>query len=590
MSTVKDEFLPSEPYGSHRKSVLCSPSNIFCNQASSVMGFHVLNRRFVADAGKLGVKFEPDPERLLRRLMDNLPTSMEDAKAKFGYAASQMSRFSQTQIDCLRNLNIVPITSGNGQMVLRHVAPNFCFIGSPENTDKIWKKIFDFVDFGEGANRFLQGLGVKDRPDPMQIAYQLARDPRVVYSSMPNLEYIQLLVALSNNIYLLQRDKVLWQMLQASAFLFGSAVEGDGSITTVLVRAQEIVIIDEPRLGVAFRSHLIVAPERDECELLYVALGARKLSKLVSQGYQLRGIARTTAGTNKLKNEIIQRAGIFFSIPEIAQRVRDKSLLLDKLQVKMHDHIIVRCNLQFGMISARHDESVTAVVDSKGTGCLLLVTDPAKVNYNQIAEALNAFILTKTNLGIDLTFETILKEDLEFLRLRGFGVDRLLNRLKEDQRLEKARRDSGRLSTELAVASATAAPKFPTSGLSIATQLRKAAQGARPVQGDFIIHPPTSTTVQEPTQTYCDTTAEFNLILSYKTPSWGLVTFHVFNQGDQLEKIVSDRLSDVTRFASLLRGLASVYEVPANSLHIFYDPIAGNIAFNRSGSLFFNIS
>src|SRR5947207_1302026 len=254
----------------------------------------------------------------------------------------------------------------------------------------------------------------------------------------------------------------------------------------------------------------MVAPERDDCELLYAAVGSPKLSNLVTQKPQFAGTAKTNARTEKLKATIIQRAGIFLKLPEIASNVKNSSVLGDNLRVEMYDSISVERKLKFGLITVTHCESVTAVVDTTGNSCRLLVTEPARVNYSQVAEALNSVILRTTNRGIDLIVETILKEDLEYLRHRGFAVDRLLDREREERRLEQSRRvpsqDPILTSSSKGQYESPQAPQYPSDQASITSQLKQAIEKVRPMDGMSIVHPASSTIVHEAPRSYCDTT------------------------------------------------------------------------------------
>jgi hypothetical protein len=309
----------------------------------------------------------------------------------------------------------------------------------------VWEDIFDFVDFGKRGNGFLEALGVKDTPDASQIADQLAREPRRIYDAMDIGGYLRLLSMLGANASVIQRDKALWGRLCGAAFLLGikSDVAEDGTTKTIacLAKAEDIMIVDEPRLGVIFREKLVIAPERDDCEILYVALGSPHLSALVRQRFTQRGSPMTNEETEVLQTHIIERAGIFLTVPEIIPQVQRKaSFLAQNLKIFRYDSLQVERSLVFGRIRATDTERVSAMVDSNVKGCLLLVTDPKRVNWNQVAEALHGVMLRKTNRGMDLLFETILKENLEFLRFRGFAVDRLLNRQMEEQRLAKARK------------------------------------------------------------------------------------------------------------------------------------------------------
>jgi hypothetical protein len=284
-------------------------------------------------------------------------------------------------------------------------------------------------------------------------------------------------------------------------------------------------------------------------------------------------------------------------------------------------------------------------------------------------------------------FETILKENLEFLRFRGFAVDRLLNRHQEEQRMAKAKkeaeekerrlqarlreertREETRRAAEVAAATpemngnghikdvkgnqstipgawqehtdeqpptytpehqprprvsqpggrtgllnsirnaigipdpltphssgtqppeAPPAPHFPTSKASIDQQLARAVNAGRPFNQKELFNPATSQMVHEAPQSYCDTTEAHDLALYDKSPPWGFETFYVPKEQSAAWATFSSKHADIQQFAALLKRLAAVYSVRLDSFHLFLDPKGRTIAFNRQGSLFFNIT
>lgn len=640
MSKISVAFLPSEPVNG--KVFLCNPSNIYSNPTCQVLGFYILDKRLIPDAAKFGVKTDPTPIAVERALTKSPPATVIEAREKFAYAAQRVASFTKSQLASLSRAKIVPV-SKNG--VVSHVSPSLCFLDTHEEKESVWEEIFDFVDFGDKANIFLEALGVKDKPDAAQIADQLAREPKRIYQAMDIQGYLRLLSQLGTNVTQLQRDRALWIRLRQAAFLLGleTSVAEDSSHKTIatLARAEDIVIVDEPRLGVIFRERLIVAPERDDCETLYIALGAPNLSSLVRQKSTRGGNPTTNAATEILRKHILERAGIFLALPEIADHVRKSSAanLGENLRIYAYESLIVERVLIFGRIRARDTERVTAIVDNSAKGCLLLVTDPTKVNFNQVAEALNSVLLTKSNRGTDLMFETILKENLEFLRFRGFAVDRLLNRHLEEQKLAKAKKEAeeqqrrkeekarvekikaeetlaremginsglglptggreiipspsipGRSQTQLTPQPQTQnAPHFPASQSSINNQLEHAIRAVRPFKENSLFSPATSSLINEAPQSYCDSTAEQDLRSYSSSPPWGLETFYVSHEKEKFDAMLAERELDIHLFAGLLQRLATVYNVRQDCFHLFFDPRKKTIAFNRRGSLFFNIA
>jgi Protein of unknown function (DUF3684) len=684
LSKSPERFLPAQD------SKLFRPAEVYSNPACAILGFPVLAQRFLSDASKFGVLTDPSSPSIEGILIRHPPTSIPDARAKFAYIATRLTCFTQSQLVTLSKSNIIPVRRGN---MTRLVAPVACFLDRGEK-ERVWEDIFDFVTFGTQGDLFLEGMGVKARPDEVQIADQIARDPKRIYQAMDVTGYLRLLGTLGGSIAKLQRERGLWSRLRDSPFLVGVATfkEGEEEKTMMkLVSAKNVVIVDEPRLAVIFKNDLTVAPERDDAETLYSALGSAKLSSLVKQKHRVRGPATSSSATEGLKKHIIERTGIFLSLPELAPQIlRSSSYLSSQLNLLSHSDITVERTLTFRPYTT-HAESVTAVLSSPST---LLVTSPDRVNYSQVAEALNALLLKKTNRGTDLMFETILKESLEFLRWRGFAVDRLLNQRVEEERLATARKeeeerkkredekmakecemalvagekkmeekrlsrgkpraraslerkpllaesttDETKLANGITENGATenghltksqaplpgswqrdpppatfppprpaflssiksalglpavsspphpSGPSLPTSKSSITSQLTSAIAASRPYNSSTVFHPPTSSTVTDAPQSYCDATEAKDLQLHGQVA--GVPAFFARGQRERFLATMGNREGDVGRFVGLLGELGGVYNVRGNTFHLFFDEGGRTIAFNSSGSLFFNIS
>lgn len=53
--------------------------------------------------------------------------------------------------------------------------------------------------------------------------------------------------------------------------------------------------------------------------------------------------------------------------------------------------------------------------------------------------------------------------------------------------------------------------------------------------------------------------------------------------------LLRSKEQSITRFTRIIQSLAQIYQLPLQSLHIFYDEEGGVIAFNRNASLFLNL-
>jgi hypothetical protein len=134
------------------------------------------------------------------------------------------------------------------------------------------------------------------------------------------------------------------------------------------------------------------------------------------------------------------------------------------------------------------------------------------------------------------------------------------------------------------------APHFPASQSSINNQLEQAVRAVRPFKDNSLFSPATSSLINEAPQSYCDSTAEQDLRSYSSNPPWGLETFYVPSKKSEFDAMLATHELDVHLFGGLLQRLATVYNVRVDSFHLFFDPAKRTIAFNRRGSLFFNIA
>ncbi|KAI0397320.1 hypothetical protein F5Y17DRAFT_416092 [Xylariaceae sp. FL0594] len=118
--------------------------------------------------------------------------------------------------------------------------------------------------------------------------------------------------------------------------------------------------------------------------------------------------------------------------------------------------------------------------------------------------------------------------------------------------------------------------------------LLDAIKSTRAYDSSQLYSPPTARIVKEQA-TYCDDTAGKNLTL-IADASNGMRLF-VSSTIPNLDtgSFLASNYSAINSFASLLKEVGDVYQIPRNVLHIFYDEAGGTIAFNRDGSIFCNL-
>lgn len=181
----------------------------------------------------------------VNRLLTRPPQNRRDATTLFGYFASRLGELGQNSVAKIADARIVPVISknqtANGYMNekasdhgdMRHLTPRQCYLGS----SSIYGDIFDFVDFGDEANTFLQKCGSKNEPTKLELATLACKEPARLLGIMQSPEkYLDLLRTLADELPMLKRDKALFKQMRQSKFLLGS-VELPGNKETAKSRA-----------------------------------------------------------------------------------------------------------------------------------------------------------------------------------------------------------------------------------------------------------------------------------------------------------------------------------------------------------------
>lgn len=114
--------------------------------------------------------------------------------------------------------------------------------------------------------------------------------------------------------------------------------------------------------------------------------------------------------------------------------------------------------------------------------------------------------------------------------------------------------------------------------------LSRAVGASRPHGSSSLFSRPETNAVKE-TSSYCDTKPGHNLNL-VGTTSAGLRVFAA--SGAMSPSFLSDNQAGLDAFSTIILACASIFNMPKESLHIYYDNSGNTIAFNAQGSIFCN--
>ncbi|KAJ7647485.1 hypothetical protein FB45DRAFT_893565 [Roridomyces roridus] len=135
-------------------------------------------------------------------------------------------------------------------------------------------------------------------------------------------------------------------------------------------------------------------------------------------------------------------------------------------------------------------------------------------------------------------------------------------------------------------------PKAPTKAVTplshISSNIDMAIQACRPESGNLLRNREEMQQVQESlNEGYCDISGRAGDLKV--VGEIGGVKVYVSQEVPEPHKLIPTKYDAVGRFVPMMTVLAQVYNLPLTSLHIFYDLDGGLIAFNRGGSIFFNL-
>ncbi|KAH0538541.1 hypothetical protein FGG08_004874 [Glutinoglossum americanum] len=625
-SDIKMSYLPLEG----EEGRYSTPAHCFTNEGAALLGYSILRRDLQPHAHKFGVATDPSISSCISRLLDSPPRSLHEATAVFSYLGCRKQSELFNLWEEIGDSKFVPIFSRpdtdraavtrialNRQTKPRHVAPGECYVGD----SKAFAMFFDFVNFGEDGNRFLRRCGSRYDPSCLDVGYRFVQEPALLLDMLSGMTqnykyWLQFLATHSKD---LQGDLRLWKLMKASAFLLCGMHEGDqgardrssyNSTTRSkeiygLKSAREIVVVDDPAVYRMFRNKLCTAPRNDTLEQFYIDLGSERLSKLVDVTYGLGSETSNPLAAKKMENLVVERARFFLNeIDDPAIKV-DWAQLQAGLKVKTTSSISMRRSLRCYDIS--HSESTTATVVNGGSPMeWTLWFTPKKYHISHVSAAIAQILLHRPNLGTRMLFDSLLTKDIGDLEAYGFDVSRILvaqeeeHRITEDQR-QRERELTAKLKAEghLPPINGGGVNRYPLgSGGSFANEssitrnFDAAIKASCAYKATKLQSATSSQKVEDqPNATYCDIRPGKDLVLA-APPCATSNTLPIFLPPSFMNYKTTwlrEHTDSANRFAATLAICADALGVSRECLHVFFEEKGNTMAFNREGSLFFNL-
>ncbi|ODH49962.1 hypothetical protein GX48_03908 [Paracoccidioides brasiliensis] len=456
-SKVNIPYLPIEG-----QNKLSTPSHCFTDNGATLFGFDLLRKDLHPHALKFGVSQHPSLKECLKLLVAKPPSSKKEAQTLFEYFARRLGEINTATAERIGQTRIVPVirnaSSSEKSSSVDYITPRECYLGESED----YGNIFDFVDFGQEANRFLESCGAKREPTKVEVARMLVKEPARISSKLQSPDkYLNLLRSLAESIPQLRKHRDLFKEMKAAPFLLASKElpskpappktdeqllemddetyedETQGIKEWQLAKARDAIIVDDYASFSLFKQNILAAPQEELLEDLYVALGTPCLSELVEEQARCGALASDQRLATKLQKQIYERSRLFLHDMPREMIKHDTKWLEKHLSVQVVQSISLRRLLKGR--NASHVEKRSAVVmPSRGSWVLSICA--GHPDLYQISQALVHLILNRPKLHSTLTLEMLLKTDLLELRARGYNVERILRQKAAEARMAESKR------------------------------------------------------------------------------------------------------------------------------------------------------
>ncbi|OMH85589.1 hypothetical protein AX774_g877 [Zancudomyces culisetae] len=382
---------------------LKSPDQCYSDPACGVFGYSVLDKKYHRYSERLGVKREPKARELAKKLCETKLDTFEEAQMVFGYLSSRLSDFSDHELKVLKTTKIVPIFSGDTnkdkesnkiQLAKHYISPNSCYFSIKNvelgTTKSGQKQLFQTIDFGQKANLFLRSCGVKDEPNPADLANKMMGDentqgdisgPRGFLDEIGGSydEYFRMIKYLAGySMELKENYPHLWRQMRSVPWLICTqykhqnqqkdlgkekeSIEDDQSSTNnrleyELGSVSDTVLVDDTFLAQQLNPKC--CPRDPVLEQFYEKLGCSWLRKTVQITNIPTGDPEITEDSEKLETLIKTRAALLlyeFSKDRVTKRGVD--WLRNCLSVRQVDRI--QCQYLYKISKTRYTSYTTA--------------------------------------------------------------------------------------------------------------------------------------------------------------------------------------------------------------------------------------
>ncbi|KAF2182843.1 hypothetical protein K469DRAFT_711552 [Zopfia rhizophila CBS 207.26] len=418
-----------------------------------------------------------------------------------------------------------------------------------------------------------------------------------------------------------------------------------------LNRASEVVIIDDISFLTKFRDFVIAAPQEELLEEFYARFGVKKISELVKADRRIGAIVRDQTPAQKLRKDILERARLF--LHQYERDASSKSIRHDakwlslNLSVQCVSDISIRYSLADRNV-ATSSLRTAARVKLRSTGEVLYVTP--KYDTYEVSRELVTLLVQRPKQNDAIALERILTESLRRLQEKGINVERILRRkeyearIARQQELEKEYEEQQRRAEEVKMGmihaeepgtpekavnmpgafgspdnmeladnhrnssdkgvfnnwakklgfknnprpSGTDGPQITRDIQATKSNITNAIKECRPTNMEAVESKHHADATDLDKGGYCNDEQWENIYKAFTIPYSGRhVDIYFGKRQSETPKELQDVLSS---FLPPIFGLTSIFGVNPAAVNIFLDNKSNTVAFNLSGSLFFNLA
>ncbi|KAI6097053.1 hypothetical protein F5141DRAFT_481577 [Pisolithus sp. B1] len=642
-----EEFIPAKCGG---RTCLKKLGEVYSGAQWKALGFSVVQDQYLsAPLHQLGVMQHPSTSKLLDLLEQAPPPTEEIAIRWFEVLFDHIANFSPSDLDKLSRLPIVPTVPSSPHGLL---PPTKCYL-SQGTKPPLYAKLFVFVNFGPKANRFLGACGLKNEVSVEDVAEVLIENPERFFQLAGGYDgFLDELRKLAYHNRAISND-TLYKMSHEPALLGVRRKKTEGhagwDYEHMFLTCREIIIVDDVSDYQLFSDCLFVAPQEETIERFYASVGCRYLTEVVRERCNDFHETPATKTCDELQSLILERLPLFIrNYPDGKPKVTIPSSP-DHLKVKACKRILISKTLATGNVKRTRD--VWAIARREGECIELWISKAVKRDIFEVATSLCRLLFGANKMNATVLLGMILSADLAFLERRGVLVDQIPQQRVDGFGLGSEASKNGlggsastsgspqqstpdtqldpQLNCERFPGSSEASPQFPSLP-PVADSVSSMTPEVRNVSGDSSLDTARCPSAFPLHWTPCEVISQDyirnNVEIAIKAcTSWegGKSAIHPgtsqsFRSGfcevsaDRVECLrhigdVKDvqvylnkgmldsatfmecKRGPLARFVDIIISLSEIYNIPPETLRIFYDISGGCIAFNCRGIIYLNL-